>query len=146
VYLPAWIIMAVVWHARIFAGTSLGLILLLHLLLGLVLAAHGLFLAVPFGKSPQLAATASTFGALGGAILALVLSGGSGNSTGAAIIFSLILPSGFYVYAVRAIVGWELHQIPTDALKPDPDNGIRLLPILLITIVSFNPEDLEQPK
>jgi ATP-binding cassette, subfamily A (ABC1), member 3 len=107
----------------------------LHLLLGLVLASHGLFLAVPFGKSPQLAAVASTFGAIVSAILALVF---SRAGTGAAVIFSLIFPGGFYVFAIRCICGWENRQIPTNALKGDPDNGLTLLPFLIVAIVSHS--------
>jgi ATP-binding cassette subfamily A (ABC1) protein 3 len=122
-----------VWHARIFSGTSPLLILATHVLLGLVLSAHGLLLAAPFARSPQLAAVVSTGGAIGSAILALVFSSRFG--TGAAVGFSLVFPGGFYVFAIRCICGWENHQIRTDALKPDPDSGLVLLPILLAGLV-----------
>jgi hypothetical protein len=135
-YLPAWIIVALIWHARIFSATSAWLVLVTHVLLGLTLASHGLLIAVPFGGSPQLAAVVSTFGAIGAAILALVF---SHASTGAAVIFSLILPGGFYVFAIRAICGWENHQITTNALRGDPDSGLVLLPILIAALVRLFP-------
>jgi ATP-binding cassette subfamily A (ABC1) protein 3 len=132
-FLPAWVIVALIWHYRIFTATSVGLVLAVHVLLGLSLASYGLAVGAPFGKSPQLAAVASTFGAIVSAILALVF---SRASTGAAVLFSLIFPPSFYVFAIRAICGWENHQIPTNALHGDPDNQLRLLPLLIIALVS----------
>jgi ATP-binding cassette, subfamily A (ABC1), member 3 len=133
-YLPAWIIVALVWHYRIFKTTHVLLVLAVHLLLGLSLASHALFVGAPFGSSPQLAAVASTFGAIVLAIVALVF---KGAGTGAASIFTLIFPPGFYIFAVRAICGWENHQIPTNALKGDPDNGLVLLPLMIVALVCF---------
>ncbi|KAH8094651.1 P-loop containing nucleoside triphosphate hydrolase protein [Cristinia sonorae] len=133
-YLPAWIIVALTWHYRIFTGTNVGLVLVIHLLLGLLLASWSFFVAVPFGKSPQLAAVASTFLAIVFAILALVF---SRASTGAAFVFSLIFPPGFYIFIIRAIAGFEVNQIPTNILHPDPDNNLRILPILLAAIIDI---------
>jgi ATP-binding cassette, subfamily A (ABC1), member 3 len=132
-YLPAWVIVALVWHYRIFRGTHVLLVLAVHLLFGLNLAGYGLFLGAPFGSSPQLAAVASTFGAIVLAIVALVF---KTAGTGAAVIFSLVFPPGYYIFAIRAICGWENHQIATNALKGDPDNGIVLLPLMIVASVS----------
>ncbi|THH33975.1 hypothetical protein EUX98_g195 [Antrodiella citrinella] len=133
-YLPAWIIVSVIWHYRIFTGTNVGLILILHVLLGLLLASWSFFVAVPFGKSPQLAAVAATFLAIVFAIGALSF---KKASTGAAIGFSIVFPPGFYVFVIRAIVGYENNLIPTNVLKPDPDNKITILPLLIIAIVDI---------
>jgi ATP-binding cassette subfamily A (ABC1) protein 3 len=108
------------------------LVLVVHLLLGLSLASYGIAVGAPFGKSPQLAAVASTFGAIVAAIIALVF---SQAGTGAAVIFSLIFPPAFYVFAIRAMCGWENHQLATDALRGDPDSGLMLLPLLIIALV-----------
>lgn len=131
-YLPAWIIVAIIWHFRIFTATNVGLVIVIHLLLGLTLASWSFFVATPFGKSPQLAAVASTFLAIVFAILALVF---SRASTGAAFVFTLIFPPGFYIFAIRAVCGWEVHQIATNVLQPDPDNALRLLPLIIAAIV-----------
>ncbi|KAK7686529.1 hypothetical protein QCA50_010128 [Cerrena zonata] len=131
-YTPAWIIVSLVWHFRIFTGTNAGLVFIVHLLLGLVLASWSFFIAVPFGKSPQLAAVASTILAFVLAILALVF---SRASTGAAFVFSIIFPPGYYIFAIRAICGFENQQIPTSVLHPDPDNNLRLLPIIIAAII-----------
>jgi ATP-binding cassette subfamily A (ABC1) protein 3 len=71
-YLPAWIIVSIVWHHRIFTATNVGLVIIIHLLLGFTLASWSFFIAVPFGKSPQLAAVASTFLSIMFAVVALV--------------------------------------------------------------------------
>ena len=133
-YLPAWIIVSLVWHFRIFTGTGVALILFLHLILGLLLASWSFFVAAPFGKSPQLAAVASTFLSILFAILALTW---KHASTGAAVIYSLIFPPGFYVFVMRAIAGYENNQIPTSAMQPDPDNDLRILPLLIVAVVSL---------
>ncbi|KAH7911599.1 hypothetical protein BJ138DRAFT_1062831 [Hygrophoropsis aurantiaca] len=131
-YLPAWIIVSILWHYRIFSATNAGLVLVVHLLLGFSLASWSFFIAAPFGKSPQLAAVASTFLAIMFAILALVF---SKASTLAATIFTLIFPPGYYIFAIRAICGWENHQMPTNLLKPDPDSHLTLLPLIIAAII-----------
>ncbi|KAH7922678.1 P-loop containing nucleoside triphosphate hydrolase protein [Leucogyrophana mollusca] len=131
-YLPAWIIVSILWHYRIFSATNAGLVLVVHLLLGFSLASWSFFVAAPFGKSPQLAAVASTFLAIMFAILALVF---SKASTVAATIFTLIFPPGYYIFAIRAICGWENHQMPTNLLKPDPDSHLTLLPLIIAAII-----------
>ncbi|TFK69908.1 P-loop containing nucleoside triphosphate hydrolase protein [Pluteus cervinus] len=133
-YLPAWVIVGLTWHFRIFTKTNAGLVLVVHLLLGFVLASWSFLISAPFGKSPQLAAVATTFFSVFFAIVALVLSSHAG--TGAAFIFSILFPPGFYIFAIRAICGWENHLLPTNALKGDPDSGLRLLPIMLAAIIS----------
>jgi 4-amino-4-deoxy-L-arabinose transferase-like glycosyltransferase len=93
-----------------------------------------MFVAVPFGKSPQLAAIVSTVLAMLFAVFALVL---GRLKTGAAMVFTLAFPSSFYVFAIRAICGFENKEIPTDLLAKDPDNKLKLLPILIAAIVCF---------
>jgi hypothetical protein len=124
---------ALIWKFRIFAETNTGLILIVHLLLGLVLASWSFFVSVPFGKSPHLAAVASTFLGLVFAVLALVI---KSSQTGFLFIFSILFPPSFYIFAIKAICGYENHQFPTNALKGDPDMCIVLLPLLIAAIVS----------
>lgn len=133
-YLPAWIIVSIIWHFRIFAGTNGGLIFVIHLLFGLSLASWSLFVAVPFGRSPQLAAVASTFCAI---IFAILAQAWSTTTSGSGFVYSIFFPPGYYIFTVRAIAGFEVHQIPTNILHPDPDNGLRILPFIIAAIVSF---------
>lgn len=132
-YLPAWVIVGLTWKLRLFVHTNAGIIVILHVLLGFVLASWSFFIAAPFGKSPQLAAVVTTFLAIVFAILALVI---KANGSGAVVLFSLIFPPMFYIFALKAICGYENHEIATNALKGDPDRGLVLLPLLIIAIVS----------
>ncbi|TDL26396.1 P-loop containing nucleoside triphosphate hydrolase protein [Rickenella mellea] len=132
-YLPAWIISAVFWQVRIFSGTNVGIVIVIHVLAGLSLASYSFFVAAPFGKSPQLAAVASTFLAILFTILALVFH----TSTGGAILFTIIFPPGFYVFAVKAMAGYEVHLIPTNAIKGDPDHHLTLLPLFIAAIINI---------
>ncbi|KAK0481451.1 hypothetical protein IW261DRAFT_1075379 [Armillaria novae-zelandiae] len=134
VYLPAWVIVALVWHARIFSKTNAGLVVAVHLLLGLSLASWSFFVAAPFGKSPQLAAVASTFLAIIFAIIALVFSQ-AGNVV--AFIFTILFPPGYYIFAIRAMCGFENNLRATNVLQGDPDNGLLLLPLLIAAIVDI---------
>jgi len=132
-YLPAWIIVGLTWHFRIFKETNAGLIVILHILLGLVLASWSFFVAAPFGKSPQLAAVVTTFLAIVFAIFGLVI---KSSRSGTLFIFSVIFPPCFYIFALKAICGYENHELPTKISKADPDQGIVLLPLLIGAIVS----------
>lgn len=100
----------------------------------LSLASWSLFVGTPFGSSPQLAAVASTFLSLLFAILAQTF---GRASTGAAFIYSIIFPSGFYIFAIRAIAGFENNRIHTNILKGDPDNHLSLLPLMIAAVVSL---------
>ena len=126
--------MALVWKFRIFAGTNVGIILLTNLLLPLSLASWTFFLAAPFGKSPQLAAITSVLVPFIFAILALVLKR-AGN--GLTFIFTILFPSGFYIFVIRAICGFENNQIPTSVVKADPDNNLRIIFPVVAAIVSL---------
>lgn len=132
-YLPAWIIVALTWKFRIFTESNTGLIIIVHLLLGWVLASWSFFVSAPFGKSPHLAAVVSTFLGIVFAILALVI---KSNQSGTLFIFSLLFPPAFYIFALKAICGYENHQFPTNVLKGDPDRGIVVLPLIIAAIVS----------
>ncbi|KAM6499563.1 hypothetical protein JOM56_005071 [Amanita muscaria] len=132
VYLPAWIVVGLTWHYRIFSSSNVGLILVVHLLLGLTLASWSFFVAAPFGKSPQLAAVVTTFLCILFAILALVL---QHAKNGTVFIFTLLFPPAFYVFAIRAIGGWELQQMPTNVVKADPTNHLILLYPLIAAII-----------
>ncbi|KAJ6516580.1 P-loop containing nucleoside triphosphate hydrolase protein [Mycena vitilis] len=130
--LVSWIIGALIWRSHIWVLTNVLLILIVHILLGLTLTSWSFFLAAPFGKSPQLAAVPSTFLAILFAIVALIL---KQIPTGGAFIFTIIFPPGFYIFANRAISGYENHSFATNALKGDPDNNLQLLAIIIAGII-----------
>lgn len=112
--------------------TNAGLIVALDLLLGLVLASWSFAVAVPFNSSPQLAAIISTFLVIVFAILGLIL---KTSDTVSLFVFSLVFPPSFYIFALKAICGYENHQLATNILDGDPDRGILVLPLLIAAIV-----------
>lgn len=132
-YLPAWVIVAVVWHFRLFTKTNVGLILAIHVLLGLVLASYSFFTAVRFGKSPHLAAVVSTLIAILFAIMGLIIKTGQ---SGILFVLSILFPPSFYMFALTALTGYENNQLATNILHRDPDKGVVLLPLLLAGVVS----------
>ncbi|VDB86266.1 unnamed protein product [Peniophora sp. CBMAI 1063] len=133
-YLPAWTIVSIIWHFQIFSGTNGGLVFVVHLIMGLSLASWSLFVGAPFGNSPQLAAVVSTFLSIVFAIFALVL-GAVGDGT--SFIFTLVFPPAYYIFALRSMAGFEVHQIPTSVVDPDPDSGMRLLPNIVAGIIDI---------
>lgn len=90
-----------------------------------------MLVAAPFGKSPQLAAIASTFLAILSAIVALVLKGGPGLSP----IFALFFPPSFFIFAIIGLSGYEHNDKPPIISKPDPRDGNNVSALLLIAFI-----------
>ena len=40
------------------------------------------------------------------------------------------------MFSLTALIGYENHGLATDILKGDPDNGVALLALLIVAIVS----------
>ncbi|KAF5332545.1 hypothetical protein D9611_005149 [Ephemerocybe angulata] len=133
-YLPAWIIVGLLWANRVFSEANVGLIVVVHLIFGLTLASWSFFITAPFGKSPQLAAVVTTFLAIIIAVVALVW---DRAKNGPAFIFTIIFPPAYYIFVIRAICGYENHLMPTNVLKGDPDNGVTVLPQLIAGIINI---------
>ncbi|RPD64790.1 P-loop containing nucleoside triphosphate hydrolase protein [Lentinus tigrinus ALCF2SS1-6] len=133
-YLPAWLIIAGVWKAKLFTGTSTGIMVAIHILTGLSLASWSMFVMAPFGKSPQLAAITSTVLALVWCVIGMVF---TGISTTTAFILILFFPPFFLPIAIRCVVGFEITSTPTSATVSDPEYFITLWPLFLATIISI---------
>jgi hypothetical protein len=147
VYLPAWIVIAIVWQTQIWVLTNVVLVLVVHILFGPTLASWSFFAAAPFGKSPQLASVWSTFLALMLAIVALILKYAFTRiprpiyihslnlrvvSTGGAYTFTVIFLPSFYIHLREPCDrGFENHNLPRDAVKGDPDHNIMLFPMIV---------------
>lgn len=108
--------------------------MLIHVLLGLVLASWSLVIAVPFSESPQLAAVVATFLAVVLAILGLVVDTGN---TLVLVFFSVLFPPAWYMFALKGVCGFENHQMAADMLVGDPDRGIQIAPLIVVAIVRF---------
>ncbi|CAE6433002.1 unnamed protein product [Rhizoctonia solani] len=134
-YLPSWIASALLWRWSIFTHTPLGLFIGVHLVTGFSLASWALLVAQPFYKSPQLAAIACSVTAVVLGILALLFDG----TWIAAVVYTVICPPGFYVFALKSLSAWELADETVELFKPDTD-GFMFGPVLIAaatTIVLF---------
>ncbi|CAE6424352.1 unnamed protein product [Rhizoctonia solani] len=134
-YLPSWIASALLWRWSIFTHTSLGLFVAVHLITGFSLASWSLLVAQPFYKSPQLAAIACSVLAVILGILGLLF----GGSWIAAVVYTVICPPAFYVFALKSLAAWELTEQAVQFFKPDTD-GFILGPVVIAaaaTIVIF---------
>ncbi|KIM34443.1 hypothetical protein M408DRAFT_60324 [Serendipita vermifera MAFF 305830] len=130
-YIPAYVVMALLWKARVFTKTGTGTLVLLNILTSFTLSSWSMFIGAPFGKSPQLAAIASTFFAILFAILALVLKGGRVLS----IVYTLIFPPGFFVFTILAICGYERRDTSPDLNQGDPDNGTQITSLFVVALI-----------
>ncbi|QRV83171.1 ABC transporter [Ceratobasidium sp. AG-Ba] len=111
-YLPAWITTAIIWHYRLFSRTNIYLIIGIHVIAGLSLAAFSLVACAPFRKSSQLAAIGTTSLTVLLAIVALFI---PANSVAAAF-YTLLFPPGFFILAIKAVCRsemsiWEPHMV-----------------------------------
>ncbi|KAG8766793.1 hypothetical protein FRC15_006111, partial [Serendipita sp. 397] len=130
-YLPAYILMGIIWKTYVFTHTSTGLLIIVNILTCFSLASWSMLVAAPFGKSPQLAAIASTFLAILLAIMALVVKGGPTLS----LIYTLFFPPGFFVFVVLGLCAYEQNSNAPDISSPDPENGNRISALLFIAFI-----------
>ncbi|KAG8941146.1 hypothetical protein FRC03_004798 [Tulasnella sp. 419] len=103
VYLPAWVIAAGVWKHMVFVRTSAALLVGINLVTGFSLTSWALLVATPFAKSPQLAAIVTTALSLVLAILGMAYV----KSQGFALLFTILFPPSFFIFAIRSVCGWE---------------------------------------
>jgi ATP-binding cassette subfamily A (ABC1) protein 3 len=92
-----------------------------------------MFIGAPFGKSPQLAAITATFFAILLAIVALVLKGGPTLS----LVYTLIFPPGFFVFAIVALCGYERRDTSPILGESEPDHGTRLGALFVVAAIDI---------
>ncbi|OSD01185.1 P-loop containing nucleoside triphosphate hydrolase protein [Trametes coccinea BRFM310] len=132
-YLPGWIVIAVLWHVKVFTGTSAGILIGLHLLLGLSLTSWSMFLMAPFGKSPQLAAIVSMVLSFLFVVIGFSM---TEVSMAVAVILSLLFPPYFYPMAIRCICNFETQFQTTSATEAAPISHLILWPLFLVAAVN----------
>ena len=134
-YLPSWIVIAVVWKVKLYSGTSVGILIGIHLLFGLSLASWSFLLMAPFGRSPQLAAIASTVFSFAWVVIGMSL---QNVTTTAAAILTIFFPPFFYPVAIRCITEFETQFQRTSALESSPLTHVTLWPLLLTAAVNHD--------
>ncbi|KDR85851.1 hypothetical protein GALMADRAFT_389530 [Galerina marginata CBS 339.88] len=134
-YFPTWIILALIWRARLFVETSAGLMILVHILTGVGLASWSFFISVPFSKSPQLAAVVGTGVAIVLGVIPLALP--SEFSTSTATALSFLFPSMFYVFILKSFAGFELNQTSPSLYHSNSNFEVTPLPMVIAVVIGI---------
>ena len=137
-YIPGWIAMAIILQRGVFARTSMGIVLVLHILTGLSLASTSLFIAA-FFKKAQLSGITAIIISLLLAVLAQVLP--TWNNAGIAVC-SLLFPSMNYTFFTIYMARWERLDMGTSLTKAAPESptslpGIVLWIFLVVQIIVY---------
>lgn len=137
-FLPGWIVIALILSYGVFAKTSAALLVIYHILAGLSISSFSIFGAAFFHKA-QLSGISTTIISLLLAVLAQVI---AKASTGAIAILSLLFPPMNYTFFTILMARWERKNRPTNLIKAAPENpsslpGIVFFVFLIIQIVVF---------
>ncbi|MCJ1287874.1 hypothetical protein MMC26_007226 [Xylographa opegraphella] len=117
-FLPGWVVLSIILNKGVFQQTSLGIVLVLHLLTGLSLASFSLFGAA-FFKRAQLSGISVTIIALLLAVIAQVI---NPASNGAVAVLSLLFVPMNYTFFIILMARWETQDLGTNLIKSAPDN------------------------
>ena len=117
-FLPGWIIGAIILKYGVFEKTSMGILILFNLLAGLSLSSLSLFGGAFFHKA-QLSGISTTIISILLAVLAQVI---GKASTGAVAILSLLFPPMNYTNFIILMARWERKNTGTNLAKAAPEN------------------------
>ncbi|KAL8973521.1 MAG: hypothetical protein Q9197_002231 [Variospora fuerteventurae] len=138
IFLPGWIVVALVLSYGVFAQTNTGILVIYHILAGLSISSYSIFGASFFHKT-QLSGISTTIISLLLAVLAQVI---GRASTGAIAILSLLFPPMNYTFFTILMARWEEKNIGTNLTQAAPENpsslpGIAFFAFLIIQIIAF---------
>lgn len=123
IYLPGWVIMAVVLRALSFVHTSYAVLILYHVLAGLALSSFSILGASFFNKA-QLSGITVTIVCV---VLAIIAQVAGPFTTGGTAVLSLLFPSMNYVFFIIFLARFERISHPGD-LAQSPPSGPSDLP------------------
>jgi ATP-binding cassette, subfamily A (ABC1), member 3 len=138
IYLPAWIIGSIIVRGGVFAKTSVGIVLIFHLLTGLAFSSMSMLFASFFRKAQLSGITAILAVALLGILSQTLTSPGTVPVTVLSIFFT---PSAF-VFFISNMARFEELEMPTDLLKVAPNSpsalpGIAIWIFLIVQIFAY---------
>ncbi|OIW24386.1 hypothetical protein CONLIGDRAFT_636587 [Coniochaeta ligniaria NRRL 30616] len=138
VYAPGWIIGSIILGRGVFAHTSLGIVIIYHILTGLALSSMSIFGAAFFKKS-QLSGVSVTIVYILLAIIAQTLT--RPKSAPVAVLSLLFAPCN-YTFFISLMARWEQQELPTNLGKVAPNSpwalpGIVLWIFLIIQIIVY---------
>ncbi|KAL2257884.1 hypothetical protein VTK26DRAFT_9008 [Humicola hyalothermophila] len=117
VYLPGWIVSALILWSGVFSHTSAAVVLFYFILSGLAIGSMSIFGASFFKKS-QLSGVAITILFI---VLGIIAQTISWPKTGTVTALSLLFTPCNFTYFISYLARWEKQLWPTDLLQPPPD-------------------------
>ena len=126
-YLPGWILIAVILGVGVFAATNLGVVIVFHILTGLSFASFSIFIS-SFFKKAQLSGISACILTL---ILGIVSQIMKNPSTGTVAILSFLFPSCNYVNFTVIMARFERQELPLNLTQAAPENNSKLPGIAL---------------
>ncbi|RAL60412.1 hypothetical protein DID88_000187 [Monilinia fructigena] len=138
IYLPGWIIMAVVLGLGVFAQTSMAIVIIYHVLAGLSLTSFSI-LGAAFFKKAQLSGISLAIITLLLGVLTQII---DKTNSGTVAILSLLFVPCNYVFFLIFMARYERQNIGTDLVRAAPNNpwslpGIALWVFLIIQIFVY---------
>ncbi|KAH6663252.1 hypothetical protein B0J14DRAFT_279502 [Halenospora varia] len=138
IYIPGWILIGVVLGVGVFAQTSMAIIIIFHVLVGLSLASFSI-LGASFFRKAQLSGISLAIITLILGVIAQVID--KSDSSTVAILSLLFVPCN-YVFFIVFMARYERQKLATDLATAAPDNpwslpGIALWVFLIIQIFAY---------
>ncbi|KAL2063822.1 hypothetical protein VTL71DRAFT_5627 [Oculimacula yallundae] len=138
IYLPGWIIMAIVLGVGIFAKTSMAIVIIYHVLAGFSLASWSI-LGASFFKKAQLSGISMALITLLLGVLVQVL---KFEDSGSVAILGLLFVPCNYIFFLTFMARYERQEVATDLVGAAPKNpwtlpGIALWVFLVVQIFAY---------
>ncbi|KAL2194308.1 hypothetical protein P885DRAFT_43208 [Corynascus similis CBS 632.67] len=138
VYLPGWVISALILWSGVFASTSAVVVFFYFILSGLALGSMTIFGAAFFKKS-QLSGVLLTIAFI---LLGIIAQTISWPKTSAVVALSLLFAPCNFTYFISLLARWEKKQWPTDLSQSPPDSpwelpGIVFFIFLAVQTVAY---------
>lgn len=137
-YLPGWILIGVILGVGVFAETSLGVVIIFHILTGLSFTSFSIFISSFFKKAQLSGITCCILTIVLGIIAQIMKNPG----TGTVAILSFLFPSANYVCFTVVMARFERQEQPLNLTKAAPENnstlpGIAMWIFFIIQIVVY---------
>ena len=138
IYAPGWAIMGVVLGVGVFAKSSKAVVIIFHLLSGLSLTSWSIF-GASFFKKAQLSGITLVIVTLLLGVVAQVI---NKTNSGTIAILGLLFPPCNYVFSIVFMARYERQDLPTDLVRPAPENpwnflGIGLWVFMVVQIFVY---------
>jgi ABC-type multidrug transport system ATPase subunit len=117
-YLPGWLVSAVILRYGVFAHTSAAVVLFYFILCGLALGSMAI-LGAAFFKKSQLSGVAVTIIYI---LLAIIAQTISWPRTSTVVALSLLFAPCNFTYFISLLARWEQQEWPTDLLQSPPNS------------------------